>query len=81
MDDLKRNMKISAGLPDLAKTIDAFFKEVLDDDERVCFSLMVWAGHRAQYISNTPREQVKQAMTEVLSRWEDGDDGPLHKAT
>jgi hypothetical protein len=71
------NVAISRELETIARMIDKRLRRATGG-KAVPFSLYTWGGHRSQYISNTDRPQIKAAMEETLSRWND-DDGPIHK--
>lgn len=68
---------LSANLQDIAKMIDAEILRVTG--RKMPWSLYTWGGHRAQYVSNAPREETKLAMQECLDRWNEPQDPPPHK--
>lgn len=71
------NFAISKSLERIAKMIDKRLV-MATGGKKVPFSLYTWGGSRAQYVSNTHREDAKACMEELLSSWEI-DDGPFHE--
>lgn len=69
-------VKISRNLQRIAKMLDRELSKVTG--KRVAWSLYTWNEHRCQYISNSPRDQIKAAMKECLDRWDKSDDPPPH---
>lgn len=76
-DDLTytENVAIGRALQGIAHLIDKELSKATGG-KRVPFSLYTWGGHRSQYVSNSPRDDVKTAMRETLDRW-GNDDGPF----
>lgn len=74
---LEENIAVSKRLQAIAREIDRSLREAAGG-KRVPFSLYTWGGHRSQYVSNAPRDDVKRAMQETLDRWSE-DDGPLRE--
>lgn len=69
---------ISRRMERIARMIDKELSKATGG-KRVPFSLYTWGGHRAQYVSNTDRDQAKAAMRECLDRWAEHQDPPPHK--
>lgn len=70
-------VKISRNLQRIARMLDKELTKVTG--KRVPWSLYTWGGQRAQYVSNSPREEIKAAMKELLDRWNQPDDPPPHE--
>lgn len=68
---------LSRALPRIAKLIDREINRATG--KKMPFSLYTWGGNRAQYVSNTAREDAKAAMRECLDRWDEPQDPPPHK--
>ena len=74
--DATRN--ISLTLQDVASGINDVLTDIAG--EKVGFSLFVWTEERAQYISNSEREQCAAAIREILDGWDNGmPDIPAHE--
>lgn len=67
---------LGRNLQRIARLLDRELKRATGG-KRVPFSLYTWANHRAQYVSNAPREAVKAGMRELLEKWDTGDEGPF----
>jgi hypothetical protein len=71
-------MKTETFLKSLAKGIEAMFEKI--GNKRLRFALIVWeedekGRSRANYVSNCLRSGVRDAMKEMIERW----DGEEHK--
>lgn len=73
--------QLSAELQDLAKNLEAMLEKRAG--KPMLFSLVVFndePGSRMQYISNTDRECVSDALESLLAGWRDGmPDIPAHE--
>lgn len=71
-------VQIGRALQRIAKMIDRELSKAAGG-KRVPFSLYTWGGHRAQYVSNAPRQDVKACMVETIARWNEAQDLPPHR--
>ena len=70
--------KLSAELETIANELSARIAEVLG--ERCGFTLMVFSGKRAQYVSNCDRQESVDQIKSLLDYWgAGGPDIPAHK--
>lgn len=86
---IEAHKKLSTRLPELAAALQDVLEEFTG--ERVLFALHIFGDGtegRGQYVSNAKTSNVREALKELLARWEaEGlpeeaepvDDGPFHK--
>jgi len=77
--DLVLNTRISNRLQRIARMIEKELEKAGADKDRVSFSLLIWGPGRMQYCSNAERSDVRNAMQEMVTKWDkDGEDlGPV----
>lgn len=78
---LEGQARLSAKLQAIASALSSLLDQ--EAGEHVLFTVLIWGetnDHRAQYVSNCKREDVADAIKELLQRWgkDYKDDGPYH---
>lgn len=70
--------RLSLALNTLAAGLNETIRELTG--EQMAFCLVVFTGHRMQYVSNADREQVADALETLLKNWRAGlPDVPAHE--
>lgn len=77
--DLAVNARISNRLQRIARMVEKELEKAGADKDRAQFSLLIWGPGRMQYCSNAERSDVRNAMQEMVTKWDkDGEDlGPV----
>lgn len=70
---LARAVRIGQRLKKIARLIEKELEKAGADRDSTQFSLLVWGEARVQYVGTATRETVKEAMLELLDRWEKND--------
>ena len=64
------NVRIGNRLQRIGRLIEKELSKAGASKEEAQFSLIIWGGGRMQYISNAEREGVREAMREMVERWD-----------
>lgn len=78
-DALMLNHRISNRLQRIARLIEKELEKAGADREDAQFSLLIWGPDRMQYVSTAERSTVKEAMKEMIAKWDTDDLGPVQK--
>lgn len=72
--------RVSVHLQGLADNLNMALEDIAG--EPVGFSLFVWTGGRANYVSNAPRVEILPVLEAMIQQWKAGmPDIPAHEFT
>ena len=73
--DHVRNVRIGNRLQRIARMLEKELEKAGATSDDTQFSLIVWGTGRMQYVSNAERPDVRNAMKEMVAKWDaDGED-------
>lgn len=73
--DLRLNVRIGNRLQRIGRMLEKELAKAGATKNQAQFSLLIWGPGRMQYISNAEREDVREAMREMVAKWDrDGAD-------
>ena len=63
-------VRIANRMQKIARMIEKELTKAGADKDEVQFSLQVWSNGRMQYVSNAERATVRDAMVELVAKWD-----------
>ena len=70
-EERQLNVRIGNRLQRIARLLQKEFSKCGAKEDQVQFSLLVWGPGRMQYVSDAERSTVKEAMQEMVAKWDD----------
>ena len=68
---IARNIAIARRMQKIGRLIERELEKAAGKDvPDLHFALLIFHDHRTQYCSNAERESIKEAMKELLGRWD-----------
>ena len=64
------NHKVGQRLQKIARLLEKELRKAGADKDEVQFFLLIWGQGRMQYVSNAERGGVKEALSELLAKWD-----------
>lgn len=68
--DLNLNVRIGNRLQRIARMLEKELEKAGAKTDDAQFSLLIWGPGRMQYVSNAERADVKNAMKEMVEKWD-----------
>jgi hypothetical protein len=79
--EYQANARISNRLQRIGRMLEKELTKAAGKEDDVHFALLVFHGGRVQYCSNAERDSIRDAMKELVSKWDipGADLGPVDK--